>query len=65
MVGRALRGSWWLKTMVTEGSVNSEEGGSEAYLCFRAEGKVCGGSGGRVGRMKDAGVGEGWRPGGG
>lgn len=40
-----------------------EKRGSEAYLDLRARGKEREGSGGRVGRMKEAAVGEGWRPG--
>lgn len=53
-----------VKTTSTSGSVKSSEleGGSEAYLCFRASVKERGGSEGRVGRMKDEVVGEGWRP---
>ena len=39
-----------------------EEGGSEAYLDFRACVNERVGSGVRVGRMKDAHVGEWWRP---
>ena len=39
------------------------DGGSEAYFDFRACVKERVGSGVRVGRMKDADVGEGWRPG--
>lgn len=39
-----------------------DEGGSEAYFNLRAEGKERDGSEGRVGRMKEADVGEEWRP---
>lgn len=61
-VGLAV-GAWWLKTIWTSGSVElGEEGGSEAYFDFRACVKERVGSGVRVGRMKDAHVGEGWRP---
>jgi len=56
-------GGWWLKTIWTSGSVKvGEEGGSEAYLDFRACVNERVGSGVRVGRMKDAHVGEWWRP---